>query len=388
MTEVQTMGQKAEDYHTRIRANTSVCAIPLPSRIRSTTRLRFRQGTPTTIRPVQLFRGGSFNVLSLRKSKCIQRIHAPEPMPHFGSRNRCNGGARRGADNGFTTKSFLGHLEPTLAICSSDYANQYDHPKQDIRDLLYEENVRLMTTKTGDIQQFSFSADTPILRKSRLCFRSSSILHSVGCLNDLIKCVGRTCAGFWRTSGGGKNSQFSMRDIGLAGFSPFSCNTLRFLSHQRQICEGIGHGRSNCQTLLGMEHIPSDNHIRTVLDDVQASSLYRLLNQTLAAVETSDSLPSLTNLDGHTLIALDGTQYFCSKANCPCRNHSTREHANGQIDYFHTVVAASVVKPAKIWVLPLTTGSRRGTARLRQARLRKPSRPPLARVGRVALQMG
>ena len=89
-----------------------------------------------------------------------------------------------------------------------------------------------------------------------------------------------------------------------------------------------------------------------MLDDVEPSSLYELFDAALAAVETAGALPSLTSLDGHTLIALDGTQYFCSnKLSCP--NCSTRKHANGQIDYFHTVVAASVVKPGKNWVLPL-----------------------------------
>src|SRR5271154_5934178 len=43
---------------------------------------------------------------------------------------------------------------------------------------------------------------------------------SVGFLNDLIECVGRTCAGL-ADKRRGMNSQFSMRDIGLAGFSPF-----------------------------------------------------------------------------------------------------------------------------------------------------------------------
>jgi hypothetical protein len=101
-----------------------------------------------------------------------------------------------------------------------------------------------------------------------------------------------------------------------------------------------------------MERIPSDNHIRTMLDDIEPSSLYPLFDEVLAAVETAGALPSLTSLDGHTLIALDGTQYFCSNK-LSCRNCSTRKHANGQIDYFHTVVAASVVKPGKNWVLPL-----------------------------------
>ena len=101
-----------------------------------------------------------------------------------------------------------------------------------------------------------------------------------------------------------------------------------------------------------MERIPSDNHIRTMLDDVEPSSLYQLFDDALAAVATAGALPSLTSLDGYTLIALDGTQYFCSNK-LSCRNCSTRKHASGQIDYFHTVVAASVVKPGKNWVLPL-----------------------------------
>ena len=101
-----------------------------------------------------------------------------------------------------------------------------------------------------------------------------------------------------------------------------------------------------------MEHIPTDNHIRTMLDDVEPSSLYALFDEVVAAVEAADALTSLTSLDGHTLIALDGTQYFCSNK-LSCKNCSTRKHANGQIDYFHTVVAASIVKPGKNWILPL-----------------------------------
>jgi len=59
--------------------------------------------------------------------------------------------AHHGADNGFTTKKFLAHLEPSLAICSADYDNQYDHPREEIRELLHEQGIRLMTTKTGDV---------------------------------------------------------------------------------------------------------------------------------------------------------------------------------------------------------------------------------------------
>ena len=188
--------------------------------------------------------------------------------------------------------------------------------------------------------------------KKSLVFRVGfGFYDSVGFLNDLIACVGRTCAGS-ADERRGKNAQFSTRDIGLAGFSPFFMPCSSFLSRQRRICERIGHGRSNFRALLGIKHIPSDNPIRVLLDDVEPSSLYGLFDDALAAVESAGALPSSTSLGGHTSIALDGTQFFCSNT-LSCRNCSTRKHANGQIDYFHTVVAAGVVQPGKAWVLPL-----------------------------------
>jgi competence protein ComEC len=38
-----------------------------------------------------------------------------------------------------------------VAVCSANYANQYDHPRQEIRDLLYEYGIPIYTTKTGDV---------------------------------------------------------------------------------------------------------------------------------------------------------------------------------------------------------------------------------------------
>ena len=167
----------------------------------------------------------------------------------------------------------------------------------------------------------------------------------------MIDWFGQTCAGL-ADKRRGLNTHLSMADIGLAGFSPFFMQSPSFLAHQRQLCAGAGQGRSNCQTLFGMTAIPSDNHIRDMLDFVEPSSLYGLFDDALAAVERAGALPSLTSLGGQTLIAFDGTQYFCSNK-LSCRNCSTRKHANGPIDYFHTLVAASIVKPGNNWVLPL-----------------------------------
>jgi competence protein ComEC len=100
---------------------------------------------------VQQFRKGSFNVLSLgdvqsqlisarlRRCRLLQLETDVMILAHHG------------ADNGFTNKNFIAALEPNLAICSSDYDNQYDHPRDEIRELLHERGIRLMTTKTGDV---------------------------------------------------------------------------------------------------------------------------------------------------------------------------------------------------------------------------------------------
>jgi hypothetical protein len=54
----------------------------------------------------------------------------------------------------------------------------------------------------------------------------------------------------------------------------------------------------------------------------------------------------------HVLIALDGTEYFCSqKLSCP--NCSSRARANGKTEYFHQMVSAALVAPGHDRALPL-----------------------------------
>ena len=59
--------------------------------------------------------------------------------------------AHHGADNGFTTDNFVRTIKPKIAVCSSNYDNQFEHPRQEIRDILYRNDIPLFTTKTGDV---------------------------------------------------------------------------------------------------------------------------------------------------------------------------------------------------------------------------------------------
>jgi hypothetical protein len=71
----------------------------------------------------------------------------------------------------------------------------------------------------------------------------------------------------------GINTTYGMGDIGMAAFSVFFMQSPSFLAHQRQ-CEE-GHGRSNCTSLFGIGKIPSDNHIRDMLDRPRRSCCIR-----------------------------------------------------------------------------------------------------------------
>lgn len=64
-----------------------------------------------------------------------------------------------GADNGFMTGEFLDKVKPKLAVCSSNYDNQYEHPRPRISQLLSERGIPLMTTKRGDVIVFHRDQD-------------------------------------------------------------------------------------------------------------------------------------------------------------------------------------------------------------------------------------
>ena len=59
--------------------------------------------------------------------------------------------AHHGADNGFTTEDFIRAISPQVAICACDYDNQYEHPRKEITQILYDKGIQYYTTKTGDV---------------------------------------------------------------------------------------------------------------------------------------------------------------------------------------------------------------------------------------------
>lgn len=150
----------------------------------------------------------------------------------------------------------------------------------------------------------------------------------------------------------GKNLQFSFRTIVSGAFSVFFTQSPSFLSHQTLMKQK--HGISNAQTLFGMEHIPTDTHIRQVLDGVPPACFARVFDDCLAGLAQGKFLDDYrVRIGGKNdlLIALDGT-YFFSSDTIRCSQCGTKTKDGVQM-YFHEMITPAIVAPGKRWVISL-----------------------------------
>jgi hypothetical protein len=88
-----------------------------------------------------------------------------------------------------------------------------------------------------------------------------------------------------------------------------------------------------------MEKIPTDNHIRTLLDTAPQAALRPCFGQVLEQLRQRDGQQALPQLSRRMLIALDGTNYFCSlKRNSQqCLIH---KRPNCKTEHYHSMLAA------------------------------------------------
>jgi hypothetical protein len=148
----------------------------------------------------------------------------------------------------------------------------------------------------------------------------------------------------------GRDGNIAVADFGLSAFAMFFMQSASFLSYQRALEKG--HGRSNCQTLFGIGKIPSDNYIRDMLDVADPALLQPCFERLEKLLAEPPMRQAFGRLGGRTLVAWDGTEYFCSqKLGCP--HCLTRKRSNGKTENYHSMLAATVVAPGHAKVVPL-----------------------------------
>jgi hypothetical protein len=148
----------------------------------------------------------------------------------------------------------------------------------------------------------------------------------------------------------GKNTQYEMVDAALGAFAVFFTQSPSFLAFQRDMERTKG--TSNAHTLFGIGRIPTDNHIRNLLDAVPASTLFPLFEYVRTALGELGHLEPLRALHGDVLVALDGTHYHSSESiHCPqCK---CTHHANGTVTYSHEAITPVITAPGHSRVIPL-----------------------------------
>jgi hypothetical protein len=156
-------------------------------------------------------------------------------------------------------------------------------------------------------------------------------------LDEQLAGLRTVCSGFADKRGCGVPT-YTMADVGLSAFSLFFMQSESFLSDQRHLEQG--HGDSNGRTLFGIGKIPTDHPIRSMLDEVSPGALQPCFDQVLEQLGERDGLKAFQRLPGRTLVALDGTEYFCSqKLSCP--QCLTRKRSNGKTEHDHVLLGAA-----------------------------------------------
>ena len=149
----------------------------------------------------------------------------------------------------------------------------------------------------------------------------------------------------------GPNTRYAIQDAALGAFGIFFTQSASFLEYQRRLQHTKGH--NNAHTLLGVEQVPCDNQIRTLLDPIAPSHLEAVFVEVFEGLEQHRMLAHFRCLGDQLLVALDGTNYFSSKA-IHCPNCLTRQLTNGQTLYYQAAITPVIVCPGQAQVIALS----------------------------------
>ena len=146
------------------------------------------------------------------------------------------------------------------------------------------------------------------------------------------------------------NTRYAIHDAALSAFGIFFTQSPSFLEYQRRLQHAKGH--NNAHTLFDVEQIPCDNQVRTLLDPLAPSHLDAVFLEVFECLEQHHMLAHFRVLGAQLLVALDGTNYFSSKA-IHCQNCLTRQLSNGQTLYYHAAITPVIVCPGHAQVIAL-----------------------------------
>jgi hypothetical protein len=142
------------------------------------------------------------------------------------------------------------------------------------------------------------------------------------------------------------DTEMALADVLMSAFAMCSLKAPSLLAFDKERAEG------NLHTIYGIARVPCDPRMRAILDPVSPKWLRPAFKSVLRQLQRGKALEAMTFLDGHYLLALDGTGYFSSKT-IHCASCLRRVHRTGSITSAHQMLGAAIIHPDQRAVIPL-----------------------------------
>lgn len=144
------------------------------------------------------------------------------------------------------------------------------------------------------------------------------------------------------------NSKIPLADALMSGFAMFALKDESLLAFDKRRCEEP----ENLHEVFGVGVIPCDSQMRTILDEIDVERLRRPFRSIFHQLQRGKALSRMTWLDGHLLLALDGTSFYSSE-DLGSDYCLTKKKRNGQVVYHLQMVAGAFVHPERKEVIPV-----------------------------------
>lgn len=144
------------------------------------------------------------------------------------------------------------------------------------------------------------------------------------------------------------NYSISLVDALVSAFAMFALKSDSLLEFQ----SFIGDLDKNLKNVYHIDTVPSDTHMRRILDSVDPSDIRKIFPLFFRLIQRTKRHEVFSFMNDYYLISIDGTGYFSSKT-IHCKNCMQKTSKGGVVEYYHQFLGASIVHPDLKTVIPL-----------------------------------
>ena len=149
----------------------------------------------------------------------------------------------------------------------------------------------------------------------------------------------------------GYDKQYEYADAIKGAYGVFFFQHPSMLDYQERLKKNKE--RSNVETILKVNKVPSNNQITRLLDGIESGMFTSVFNRGLETAQRYKGLDQYLVLDGvYRLVTLDGVWFYQSES-IHCEHCLQQKLKDGRTLYYHDMIAAALVKPGLGTVLPL-----------------------------------